>query len=128
MARLQVLYLPSVVDGDDVEPRYGFVVDQAADLDPADRDVLSAFAVSVGGQGCVVVSGVLDIAQGDDDEETTQALGELLTEALRATAFDQPAAPQPVKLAPANTTEGKLQRVLGGQKILDQMREADPQS
>lgn len=121
-ARLQVLYLPSISDGDRHEPRYAFVVDRVADLPESDHEALRAFATSAGAQGCAVLSGALDVAQ--DDDEATEALQELLQKAVAE--VPQPVPQQAPKLPPANTTEGKLARVLGGQKILEQMREGDP--
>jgi hypothetical protein len=119
MARLQVVYLPSRLD----EPgRFAFVIDGAADLSLADREALSAFAVSAGGQGCVVVSGPLDVHRANDDGGTTEALGGLLTEALATPVFPPAAEPKKPQLPPANTTEGKLARVWGGKPPLE-----DPQ-
>lgn len=127
-ARMQVLYLPSMSDGDRHEPRYAFVVDQAGDLCEDDREALTAFATSAGGQGCVVLSGALDLVQGeDDDEEATAALTGVLREAMTGPAFEQPpAVPQPRKLPPPDTVEGKYARIMGGQKLLDEMKEDDP--
>jgi hypothetical protein len=120
MARLQVVYLPSRLD----EPgRFAFVIDGAVDLSPDDREALSAFAVSAGGQGCVVVSGPLDVHRANDDEETTEALGSLLQEVLATPAFPPPATePKTPKLPPPNTTEGKLARVWGGKPPLEDPR------
>jgi hypothetical protein len=126
MARLQVLYLPSRVDGERIDARYALVVDQAEDLSPADREALRAFAPEAGAQGVLVVSGVLDVFQGDDDDgETAEALGELLNEAINMPAI-QPAAPQAPKLPPPDTVEGKYARIMGGQKYLTEQG-ADPQ-
>lgn len=115
MARLQVLHLPAV----DGEPqRFAFIVDQAAELDAGDRTALSAFAASAGGQGCVVLSGSLDVDQGTD-AETAAALGELLQDAMSVPAIAQAAAPQAPKLPPINTTEGRLARTWGGRPSIN---------
>lgn len=122
MARLQVLYLPTDADG---TTRFGLVADQAGELADSDRDALRAFASELGAQGAVVLSGAVDLAQGDgDDSEADAEMAAHLGEALAALA--SPAQPQPPKLPPPDTTEGKYARILGGQKILDQMKEADP--
>lgn len=113
-ARLQVLYLPSEVDGDRHESRFGLVVDQAGDLAESDREALRAFASELGAQGFAVVSGTLDVVQGDDGEadgEVAEALGEQLRDALSVPAITPPSTEQPKpKLPPPNTTEGKLAR------------------
>lgn len=127
MARLQVLYLPSGVDGETVDARFAIVADQAGDLADFDCEALRAFADQAGAQGCLVVSGVLDVHHGEDDDEAVGAVGDLLRQALTAPDVPQPAQRPAPKLPPPTTTEGKLARVLGGQKILDQMKGSDPQ-
>lgn len=125
MARLQVLYLPSDSDGERIDARYALVADQAEALPENDREALHAFASQAGAQGCLIVSGVLDLDQGEEaDDEAVEAVGEML-QALKVPAIAQPAtAPQAPKLPPADTTEGKLARVWGGRKPTD---EGDPQ-
>lgn len=126
-ARMQVLYLPSISDGDRHEPRYGLVVDQADDISESDRVALRAFASELGAQGCVVLSGAVDPVQGeDDDEEATAAVAKLVEATFAAPAFETPTAPQAKKLPPPNTVEGKYARIMGGQKLLDEMEGTDP--
>lgn len=112
MSRLQVLYLPTAGE---VEPRYALVVDQAGDLAAADREALRVFASEAGAQGCLVLSGALDVDQGNDEEADEAVEAELTAELQRqfaaAMAPQQPRAP---KLPPPHTTEGKLARIWGG--------------
>lgn len=102
-ARLQVLYLPSIPDED---PRFGLVLDQAIDVSGGDRDALREFAREVGAQGVLVTSHYVDVDQGDDDDEQSEPT-------VLAIPVPQ-SAPEPPKLPPAHTTEGKAARVWGG--------------
>lgn len=111
MARLQVLYLPTVSTGDHHEPRFGLVADQCGDLTPADCDALRAFAAELGARGCLIMSGTVDLDQGDD--EADEALAQELQQQLKAMAA--PAQPQKQKLPPPNTLEGRMARVWGGE-------------
>lgn len=115
MARLQVLPLPAQGDGLD---RYAFIIDQAAELSPADCDALRAFATSAGGQGVVIVAGELVVDQ--PDTGAAEALTAALRDAVAIPDLPEPQPmqqpQQPAKLPPPNTTEGKLARVWGGNR------------
>lgn len=125
MARLQLLHLPSNSDGERIESRFGLVADHAGDLTDEDRGALRAFAAELGAQGVLVVSGILDLDQGDEDEGAVDAVSEMLQDLVSVPAIAQPTGQAP-QLPPVSTTEGRLARVFGGQKIIDEMRGTDP--
>ena len=71
MARLQLLYLPSIVaDGDPIEPSFALVVDQAPE-DMHSREVsrLQAFAHEIGASGCLITGLALDVVDGSTSED-----------------------------------------------------------
>jgi hypothetical protein len=118
-ARVRVLYLPTDADGN---ARWALVADQAGDLAGDDREALRAFASEAGAQGCLVLSGTVELAQGDDpaDEQLAADLGEWLRTAMAPPADQKP------KLPPPNTTEGKLARSWQGG--VRKTTEGDPRS
>jgi hypothetical protein len=118
MTRIQLLYLPSDAAGNS---RWALVADQADGLSGPDREALRAFAHEAGAQGCVVLSGTVDVAPDAGIDGQDEELAQQLAAGFRAAS--QPPQ-QPPKLPPANTTEGKLARSWQGRQ---QLAQGDPQ-
>lgn len=67
MARLQILHLPSLVDGEEITPRFALVIDQAdGDQVP---DSLRLFAERIGAADVVAVPTTMTVGTGDDSDE-----------------------------------------------------------